>query len=122
MRYNEGDIVLVDPDTAFKFSGHVVRIKRVKTTGRIPTYDVCLLDNEFSSSTYRETNLLPAPAEFEEFKKEKETNKMKIEGFKRVVKITRLNSTTFDGNLPLLALTLHAYRLMAKCRFSALAM
>lgn len=105
MKYNEGDIVLVDPNTEFKFSGKVVKIIRVKQhSGCIPTYEVSLVDDEFSRSTYRETNLLPASAEFKEFKKEKETNKMKIEGFKRVVSVAHLNPTPYDSNLPTLAL------------------
>lgn len=103
-RYHEGDIVIVDPNTAFKFSGMMVRIINVKHRSNI-CYDVCLPDDEFQRSTYQEAYLLPlnlsAPAEFKE---EKEINKMKIEGFKRVVKVARLNPTPYDDSLPLLAL------------------
>ena len=93
MKYRVGDLVLVDPCTNFKFSGRLVRIRKIKRCGY---YEVELLSDPWQTSTYKEDNLLSRDENQNNNQEDKE-----MEVFKKMVKAREIGHPTTEYELAL---------------------
>lgn len=97
--YHIGDLVLVDPNTEYKYAGKIMRIKRVRKTRYGYSYEVELPNDPWECSTYKHQHLSPVQVATPVINDNQEDKEMEV--FKKMVKAHELGRPTSEYKLAL---------------------
>ena len=82
--YQIGDLVLVDPNTDYKYAGKIMRIKKVRKNAYGYVYEVELPNDPWERSTYKHQYLSPVQVATSTINNNQEDKEMEV--FKKMVK------------------------------------